>query len=88
MAACDVIGYSSSMAITLRKTVVARELPGEWQREGRFAPEEQVTVTIELTSGITSRAPLRRFLGAGHGLFASAHAIDAHLDRQRDEWAP
>ncbi|HEX6014155.1 MAG TPA: hypothetical protein VFY87_20630 [Geminicoccaceae bacterium] len=75
------------MAITLRKTVAARELPTDWQREGQFAPEDQVTVTVAPASQGTSCGSLRRFIGAGQGLFPSARAIDEHLDRQRDEWA-
>ena len=75
------------MAITLRKTVTARELPTDWQWEGQFAPEEQVTVTVAPASPEASRDSLRRFIGAGYGLFGSKQAIDDHLDRQRDEWA-
>jgi hypothetical protein len=75
------------MAITLRKTVAARELPTDWQREGQFASEEQATVTVAPASPEAPRGSLRRFVGAGHGLFGSKQAIDDHLDRQRDEWA-
>jgi hypothetical protein len=30
-----------------RKSVAARELPPEWREQGRFAPDERVTVVIE-----------------------------------------
>lgn len=29
------------------KTIEARELPASWREEGRFLPDEQVTVRIE-----------------------------------------
>ena len=35
------------MRALLKKTVPARELPPEWQQEGQFAPDEQVTVYVE-----------------------------------------
>lgn len=87
MVAANAIGYDCGMAVTLHKTVVARELPTDWQREGQFAPEDQVTVTVAPTSRTMPRGSLRRFIGAGHGLFAAAGAIDERLDRQQDEWA-
>ena len=31
----------------LKKTLAARELPPEWRDEGRFAPDDRVTVWIE-----------------------------------------
>ena len=76
------------MGTTLRKTVRAGELPEVWREEGRFAPEEAVTVTVEPAAGAAPQAasPLR-FIGAGRGLFRSAREIDAHLDRQRDGWS-
>ena len=75
------------MGTLLRKIVQARELPEPWREEGRFAPEEPVTVTVEPAAGATPRpaSPLR-FIGAGRGLFGSAHEIDEHLGRQRDAW--
>jgi hypothetical protein len=73
------------MSATLRKTVPARELPASWREEGRFAPEEPVTVTIEPVAATTARVHLPSwFFGAGRGLFASTRAIDHHLRRQLD----
>jgi hypothetical protein len=34
-------------AVRVRKTVMARELPKAWREEGRFAPDQRVTVVIE-----------------------------------------
>jgi hypothetical protein len=34
-------------AVRLQKTVAARELPKAWREEGRFAPDQRVTVVIE-----------------------------------------
>jgi hypothetical protein len=31
----------------VQKTVAARELPTAWREEGRFAPDQRVTVVIE-----------------------------------------
>jgi hypothetical protein len=70
---------------TYSKTVKARELPAEWREEWRFAPDEQVTITIVREHPKPGDSP-KRFIGAGKGLFASAREIDAHLRRQRDAW--
>ena len=35
------------MKASYKKTLRARELPASWREEGRFAPEEQVTLYIE-----------------------------------------
>jgi hypothetical protein len=37
------------MKTLYKKSVSARELPPEWQKEGEFAPDEQVSVWIEPT---------------------------------------
>ena len=34
-------------AVRVQKTVMARELPDAWREEGRFAPDQRVTVVIE-----------------------------------------
>lgn len=34
-------------AVRVQKTVMARELPEAWRNEGRFAPDQRVTVVIE-----------------------------------------
>jgi DNA gyrase inhibitor GyrI len=34
-------------AICIRKTVLARELPEAWRKEGGFAPDQRVTIVIE-----------------------------------------
>jgi hypothetical protein len=34
-------------AVRVQKTVMARELPKAWREEGRFAPDQRVTVVIE-----------------------------------------
>ena len=59
------------MRSTYRKTVEARELPTTWREEGRFAPNEQVTVVITPAARAGSGS-LKRFVGAGKGLFRSA----------------
>ena len=74
------------MATTLRKTVTARELPAPWREEGSFAPDEQVTVTVEAAPPRGTPESQLRFLGAGEGLFASAREIDDYLRQQRDSW--
>jgi hypothetical protein len=33
--------------VRLQKTVMARELPKAWREEGRFAPDQRVTIMIE-----------------------------------------
>jgi hypothetical protein len=33
--------------VRLQKTVTARELPAAWREEGRFTPDQRVTVVIE-----------------------------------------
>jgi len=35
------------MRTRYKKSVLAKELPPAWREEGRFAPDEQVTVWIE-----------------------------------------
>ena len=35
------------MGTSFRKSVAARELPPEWREQGRFTPDERVTVVIE-----------------------------------------
>ena len=35
------------MKTSFRKSVAARELPPEWREQGRFTPDERVTVVIE-----------------------------------------
>jgi hypothetical protein len=34
-------------AVRVQKTIAARELPKAWREEGRFAPDQRVTVVIE-----------------------------------------
>jgi hypothetical protein len=86
MAVRSRLRYTPTMATTLRKILSARELPASWREEGRFAPDEQVTVTVETVPPTgTSRSPLQ-FLGAGKGLFASAREVDEYIRRQRDAW--
>ena len=68
-----------------RKSLRASELPAEWREAGRFAPDEQVTVTITAENQEKRGSP-KRFIGAGKGLFASAREIDAYLSRNRDRW--
>lgn len=74
------------MATTLRKTLRARDLPASWREEGRFAPDDQVTVTVEATTSPPPAGSPLRFLGAGKGLFGSVAAVDDYLRRQRDAW--
>jgi len=35
------------MKTSFRKSLAARELPPEWREQGRFTPDERVTVVIE-----------------------------------------
>ena len=72
------------MATTLRKTVSAHEFLAPWREEGSFAPDEQVTVTVEATPPRGAPESQLRFLGAGKGLFASAREIDEYLPQQRN----
>ena len=40
--------YDAGMnATAIKKTLAARDLPAEWREEGRFAPDDRVTVWIE-----------------------------------------
>jgi len=68
-----------------QKSMKARELPAKWREEGRFAPDDQVIVTITSAGTKESSSP-KRFIGAGKGLFASAREVDAHIQRNRDAW--
>jgi hypothetical protein len=62
-----------------RKSVKARELPAEWREEGRFSPDDEVTVTITPAVAGVGGSP-RRFIGRGKGLFASAREVMAITD--------
>lgn len=73
------------MMAAYRRSLKARDLPAEWREAGRFAPDEQVTVTIMAESQETGASP-KRFIGAGKGLFASAREIDAYVRRNRNAW--
>lgn len=75
------------MASVFRKTVKARELPTEWREEGRFAPDDEVTVVVRPSAAGSNGSP-KRFVGAGKGLFDSAKDVDAYLQHNRDEWQP
>jgi hypothetical protein len=68
-----------------RKSLRASELPAEWREAGRFAPDEQVTVTITAENQ-EIQGSSKRFIGAGKGLFASAREIDAYLNHNRNGW--
>lgn len=72
------------MATTLRKTIPAHDLPAAWRKEGQFAPDQQVSVTVELAPP-PGGSPLD-YLGVGKELFASAAEIDEYLREQRDAW--
>ena len=73
------------MRTLYKKSVAARDLPAEWREEGRFAPDDRVTVVITPAGRDGAGSP-KRFIGAGKGLFASAREVDAYLRRQRDAW--
>ena len=75
------------MRTLYKKSVTARELPAEWREEGRFAPDDRVTVVITPAgaAGAGAGSP-RRFIGAGRGLLKSVREVDAYLRRQRDAW--
>lgn len=53
--------------------------------EGRFSPEEQVTVVIT-PAARRGAGSLKRSIGSGKGLFRTAEEIDAYVSRQRDAW--
>ena len=44
------------MKMLYKKSLKARELPLEWQQEGSFTPDEQVTVCIEPADPELARA--------------------------------
>ena len=63
------------MKTSFRKSVAARELPPEWREQGRFTPDERVTVVIEPEdpelAGAASLAELMTLVGRraqGRGL--------------------
>ena len=37
------VGYQMK---TLSKSIAAKDLPPEWQKEGKFAPDDRVTITV------------------------------------------
>ena len=65
-------------------TIPARDLPASWRKEGQFAPDQQVSVTVVPAPPPGGSPP--DYLGAGKGLFASAAEIDEYLREQRDAW--
>jgi hypothetical protein len=73
------------MIMLYKRSVQARELPAQWREEGRFAPDDRVTVVITPERGTAAGSP-KRFVGAGKGLFGSGEDVDAYLRRQRDAW--
>jgi hypothetical protein len=73
------------MRAAYKRTLEARELPTTWREEGRFVPDEQVTVVVTPAARAGSGS-LKRFVGAGKGLFRSAEEIDTYISRQRDAW--
>jgi hypothetical protein len=74
------------MKALYKKSILAQELPAEWQEEGRFAPNDRVTVVITPADRETVAGSPRRFIGAGKGLFGSAREINAYIRRNRDAW--
>jgi hypothetical protein len=62
-----------------------RPLPAKWREEGRFAPDERVSVVITPERPQASESP-KSFIGAGKGLFATAGDINAYIRRHRDAW--
>ncbi len=81
----EAFGKLRHMRGAYRKTVQARELPAAWREEGRFSPDKQVSIVIT-PAARSGAGSLRRFIGAGKGLFRSAEEIDAYVSRQRDAW--
>jgi hypothetical protein len=73
------------MKSSYTKSVKARELPAAWRKEGRFSPDDEVTVTITPAAAGMGGSP-KRFIGKGKGLFASAREVDAYLRRNREGW--
>jgi len=55
------------MGIVVQKTVAARNLPESWRNEGRFAPDDAVTVTLAPAVAVPSAGRLRRLVGVGRG---------------------
>ena len=74
-----------SMVMLYKRSVKAQDLPAKWREEGRFAPDDRVTVVITTESRKEGASP-KRFVGAGQGLFGSGGDVDAYLRRQRDAW--
>jgi hypothetical protein len=74
------------MQTFFRKSMKARELPLDWQRQGRFAPDDDVSVLITPVTEPEASSSPKRFIGAGRGLFQSAREVDAYLRRSRDAW--
>jgi hypothetical protein len=72
-------------AVTIRKTIKAREIPASWEVELPGDPEAPVEVIITPLPRRDQRGP-KRFLGAGRGLFSSIEEIDAYIRRNRDAW--
>ncbi len=71
------------MIMVYKRSVKGSDLPAKWQEEGRFAPDERVSVVIAPERPPASESP-KRFIGVGKGLFASAGDIDACIRRHRD----
>lgn len=74
-----------NMRTVYKRSVEARELPARWRKEGRFAPDDRVTVVITPATHEELGSP-KRFIGAGKGLFGSARDVDAYVRRSRDAW--
>ena len=69
----------------IRKTLKARDIPASWDVALPDDPETTVEVVITPAPQRDERS-LRRFFGAGKGLFSSAAEIDAYIRRNRDAW--
>ena len=75
----------SDMRALYRKSMKARELPADWQKQAQLAPDDEVIVVITPAPEEKVASP-KRFIGAGKGLFRSAREVDAYIRRNREAW--
>lgn len=73
------------MAVVIRKTVRARDIPASWNVRVPGDPDAPVTVVITAAGGAGIR-PLASFVGAGQGVFGSPEEVDRHIRESRDAW--
>jgi hypothetical protein len=71
---------------SFRKSVAARELPPEWREQGRFTPDERVTVVVEPEDPELANAASLGGLMTAVGRRAQEHGLtEAKLQAILDE---